>query len=100
MLTPFANEPILELRRAAVRSQLSDALAAVDRALPLDVPVQIGVDSRRGAELLSTDPGAPDRRRRARRGRPAPTRSRRPSRRPRAGSVSGARRGRRSGRLR
>ena len=61
MLTPFANEPILELRRSAVRSQLSDALAAVDRALPLDVPVQIGVDSRRGAELLSTDPGAPDR---------------------------------------
>jgi RHH-type transcriptional regulator, proline utilization regulon repressor / proline dehydrogenase / delta 1-pyrroline-5-carboxylate dehydrogenase len=61
MLTPFANEPILELRRSAVRSQLSDALAAVDRALPLDVPVQVGGDSRRGAELLSTDPGAPDR---------------------------------------
>jgi RHH-type transcriptional regulator, proline utilization regulon repressor / proline dehydrogenase / delta 1-pyrroline-5-carboxylate dehydrogenase len=61
MLTPFANEPILELRRSAVRSQLSDALTAVDGALPLDAPVQIGADRRRGAELLSTDPGAPDR---------------------------------------
>ena len=61
MLSPFANEPILELRRAAVRSQLTDALASVDRALPLDVPVRIGRDSRRGEELLSTDPGAPER---------------------------------------
>ncbi len=39
MSTPFANEPVLELRRAAVRSQLADALAEVDRGLPLDVPV-------------------------------------------------------------
>ncbi len=61
MLQPFANEPILELRRAAVRARLSDALAAVDRALPLEVPVQIGRESRAGDQLRSTDPGNPDR---------------------------------------
>ena len=61
MLTPFANEPVLELRRAPVRAQLADALTAVDRELPHDVPVQIGAGSRAGEELLSTDPGAPDR---------------------------------------
>ncbi len=61
MLQPFANEPTLELRRAAVRSQLTDALAAVDRALPLDVPVQIGDRARSGDQLSSTDPGEPER---------------------------------------
>ncbi len=33
----FANEPVLEMRRAAVRSELTEALAGVDRQLPLDV---------------------------------------------------------------
>jgi RHH-type transcriptional regulator, proline utilization regulon repressor / proline dehydrogenase / delta 1-pyrroline-5-carboxylate dehydrogenase len=61
MRKPFANEPILELRRGAVRSQLSDALARVDRELPLQVPVRIGEDDLAGAELLSTDPGTPER---------------------------------------
>ncbi|HEX8977525.1 MAG TPA: aldehyde dehydrogenase family protein [Solirubrobacteraceae bacterium] len=61
MLTPFANEPVLELRRATVRAGLSDALAEVDRTLPLRVPVRIGAESREGEELLSTDPGTPDR---------------------------------------
>jgi RHH-type proline utilization regulon transcriptional repressor/proline dehydrogenase/delta 1-pyrroline-5-carboxylate dehydrogenase len=63
MLAPFTNEPILELRRAAVRAQLSDALAAVDRGLPLSVPVLIGDAARpsAGSELFSTDPGAPER---------------------------------------
>ncbi|HEY4824532.1 MAG TPA: aldehyde dehydrogenase family protein, partial [Solirubrobacteraceae bacterium] len=60
MLKPFANEPVLELRRAPVRAQLADALAAVDRGLPLDVAVQIGDGSRSGAQLLSTDPGSPE----------------------------------------
>ncbi len=60
-LPPFANEPVLELRRAAVRAQLSDALARLDQQLPLSVPVMIGGDSRSGEELLSTDPGDPDR---------------------------------------
>jgi predicted delta-1-pyrroline-5-carboxylate dehydrogenase group 2 len=58
---PFANEPVLELRRAAVRAQLTDALAALDARLPLRVPVTIGRDHRAGSELVSTDPGHPDR---------------------------------------
>ena len=60
-LPPFANEPILELRRASVRSQLDDALARVDARLPLAVPVRIGDGARSGSELSSTDPGAPER---------------------------------------
>jgi RHH-type proline utilization regulon transcriptional repressor/proline dehydrogenase/delta 1-pyrroline-5-carboxylate dehydrogenase len=62
VLDPFVNEPVLELRRASVRAQLSDALAALDRKLPLEVPVMVGEDSRRsGQGLHSTDPGDPDR---------------------------------------
>jgi RHH-type proline utilization regulon transcriptional repressor/proline dehydrogenase/delta 1-pyrroline-5-carboxylate dehydrogenase len=61
MLSPFANEPVLELRRSAVRAQLSDALARVDRELPISVPVRIGADERVGDQLVSTDPGAPER---------------------------------------
>src|ERR1700735_1964653 len=62
MLAPFANEPVLELRRSAVRSQLADALAGVDRQLPISVPVRIGDHSRPGDDLPSTDPGHPERR--------------------------------------
>ena len=62
-MTPpgFRNEPILELRRAAARSSLAEALRELDTRLPLEVPVLIGGD--RGGEggLDSTDPGAPDR---------------------------------------
>ncbi len=61
MLSPFTNEPVLELRRSPVRVQLTEALAAVDRELPLEVPVLIGDDFRSGGDLRSTDPGAPDR---------------------------------------
>jgi len=57
----FANEPILELRRAWVRDGLRDALTALDRELPLDVPVLVGGDARRAPSLDSTDPGRPDR---------------------------------------
>jgi predicted delta-1-pyrroline-5-carboxylate dehydrogenase group 2 len=60
-LAPFANEPVLELRRAAVRQQLAGALEALDAQLPLSVPVMIGSDRRAGQELLSTDPGHPSR---------------------------------------
>jgi len=60
-LAPFANEPVLELRRAAVRARLADALATVDGALPLRVPALIGNDERAGDGLVSTDPGDPDR---------------------------------------
>ncbi len=58
----FANEPVLELRRPAVRAGLSDALAGLDSALPLQVPLQIGGESTGGeSEIVSTDPGDPER---------------------------------------
>ncbi len=57
----FANEPVLELRRAAVRAQLGDALGAVDARLPISVPVTVGADVRHGDALVSTDPGRPER---------------------------------------
>jgi RHH-type proline utilization regulon transcriptional repressor/proline dehydrogenase/delta 1-pyrroline-5-carboxylate dehydrogenase len=59
-LPPFANEPVLELRRAPVRAQLQEALRGLTGRLPLRVPVMIGKDERSGTELLSTDPGAPE----------------------------------------
>jgi RHH-type transcriptional regulator, proline utilization regulon repressor / proline dehydrogenase / delta 1-pyrroline-5-carboxylate dehydrogenase len=60
-LAPFANEPVLELRRAAVRAQLEDALERLTPTLPLRVPVMIGGKERTGEELPSTDPGEPER---------------------------------------
>ncbi len=61
-MKPFANEPILELRRAAVRDGLADALADVDRTLPVEVPVAVGAGRRNGpAYIESTDPGQVDR---------------------------------------
>jgi RHH-type transcriptional regulator, proline utilization regulon repressor / proline dehydrogenase / delta 1-pyrroline-5-carboxylate dehydrogenase len=60
-MKPFANEPILALRRAPVRAQLADALAAHDARGPLRVPVWIGDDRREGSDIVSTDPGNPDR---------------------------------------
>jgi RHH-type proline utilization regulon transcriptional repressor/proline dehydrogenase/delta 1-pyrroline-5-carboxylate dehydrogenase len=60
-LAPFANEAVLELRRPAVRARLGDALARLDAQLPLRVPVMIGDAPRGGEELVSTDPGDPER---------------------------------------
>ncbi len=60
-LAPFANEPVLELRRAPVRAQLEDAMTSLAPTLPLRVPVMIGNDERHGQELESTDPGEPER---------------------------------------
>jgi RHH-type proline utilization regulon transcriptional repressor/proline dehydrogenase/delta 1-pyrroline-5-carboxylate dehydrogenase len=62
-LAPFANEPVLELRRATVRAQLEDALQAVYRQLPLRLEVIVGRDpgDDSGPELVSTDPGEPER---------------------------------------
>ena len=64
-MRPFANEPVLELRRATERERLVEALAALDRRLPLDVPVLVGDGGWRkaegGAVFDSTDPGRPDR---------------------------------------
>ena len=58
-LPPFRNEPVLELRRATERSKLAVGLGEL--RLPLQVPVWIGRERRSGEELVSTDPGQPDR---------------------------------------
>ncbi len=58
-LPAFANEPVLELRRATERSKL--AVGMGELRLPLRVPVWIGRDRRDGDELVSTDPGRPER---------------------------------------
>jgi RHH-type proline utilization regulon transcriptional repressor/proline dehydrogenase/delta 1-pyrroline-5-carboxylate dehydrogenase len=60
-LPPFANEPVLELRRAPVRARLADALREHDARGPLRVPVWIAGDTRSGDALVSTDPGDPER---------------------------------------
>jgi len=60
-LPPFRNEPVLELRRAGAREQLAAGMRALEPKLPLRVPVWIGDDRREGDELVSTDPGDPDR---------------------------------------
>lgn len=56
----FANEPLAELRRAPQRERLLEALARLDDAGPLAVPVWIGPDRRDADTLRSTDPGNPD----------------------------------------
>jgi RHH-type proline utilization regulon transcriptional repressor/proline dehydrogenase/delta 1-pyrroline-5-carboxylate dehydrogenase len=58
---PFANEPILELRRAPVRAQLAGALEDFDAEPVIQVPAWIGEDMRKGGTLVSTDPGDPER---------------------------------------
>jgi len=60
-LPPFRNEPVLELRRAAAREQLAAGMRELEPRLPLRVPVWIGDERREGDELVSTDPGDPDR---------------------------------------
>jgi RHH-type transcriptional regulator, proline utilization regulon repressor / proline dehydrogenase / delta 1-pyrroline-5-carboxylate dehydrogenase len=60
-ISPFANEPVLELRRASVRTGLAASLAGLDQQLPLSVPVMIGDEERAGEQLVSSDPGEPDR---------------------------------------
>jgi RHH-type proline utilization regulon transcriptional repressor/proline dehydrogenase/delta 1-pyrroline-5-carboxylate dehydrogenase len=57
----FANEPVLELRRAPVRAGLADAIASLDAELPLRVGVWIGDDRRMREDFDSTDPGRPAR---------------------------------------
>jgi RHH-type transcriptional regulator, proline utilization regulon repressor / proline dehydrogenase / delta 1-pyrroline-5-carboxylate dehydrogenase len=57
----FSNEPVLELRRAPMREALTAALRAVDARLPVRAPVWIGTQRRDGDELVSTDPGDPQR---------------------------------------
>ncbi len=58
-LPAFGNEPVLELRRATERAKLAVGLGEL--RLPLKVPVWIGREQRFGEELVSTDPGRPER---------------------------------------
>jgi RHH-type transcriptional regulator, proline utilization regulon repressor / proline dehydrogenase / delta 1-pyrroline-5-carboxylate dehydrogenase len=58
---PFANEPILELRRAVIREELLEALRALEPTLPLSVPIWIGDEQDDRDGLTSTDPGNPER---------------------------------------
>ena len=60
-LPPFVNEPVAELRRSGERAWLAGGLEQVDARLPVRVPVWIGEDRRDGDELVSTDPGDPER---------------------------------------
>ena len=60
-MKPFANEPILELRRAPVQGAAGGRAAEHDAQPALAVPVWIGDDRREGEELVSTDPGNPER---------------------------------------
>jgi RHH-type proline utilization regulon transcriptional repressor/proline dehydrogenase/delta 1-pyrroline-5-carboxylate dehydrogenase len=57
----FVNEPLLELRRAEVRAAATEALAALDAQLPLEVPMLIGTELVTGDAFASVDPGAPSR---------------------------------------
>jgi RHH-type proline utilization regulon transcriptional repressor/proline dehydrogenase/delta 1-pyrroline-5-carboxylate dehydrogenase len=60
-LPPFANEPVLELRRSAARAALVEGMAWLDQRLPLRVPVWIGDERGASEGLDSTDPADPDR---------------------------------------
>ena len=60
-MKPFANEPILELRRAPVRESLLAALQELDGRLPLRVPILIGGERLGDEEIESCDPGRPER---------------------------------------
>ncbi len=60
-LPTFVNEPIGELRRAAVRDELAAGMAKLEPKLPLKVPVWIGDGERHAEELTSEDPGDPNR---------------------------------------
>ncbi len=61
MTAPFHNEPLIELRRAGERDRLTHALADLDAAGPVAVPVVIDGDRRDEPSLASTDPGDPER---------------------------------------
>jgi RHH-type transcriptional regulator, proline utilization regulon repressor / proline dehydrogenase / delta 1-pyrroline-5-carboxylate dehydrogenase len=57
----FVNEPLLELRREAVRREALAALEALDAKLPLEVPMLIGEDVVTGRVFASVDPSSPTR---------------------------------------
>ena len=56
-LPPFANEPLLELRREPPRERLRAALAELDSRLPLRVATIVSGEREEGDALVSSDPG-------------------------------------------
>jgi RHH-type transcriptional regulator, proline utilization regulon repressor / proline dehydrogenase / delta 1-pyrroline-5-carboxylate dehydrogenase len=60
-MKPFTNEPHAELRRAPVRAALTAALRDLEATLPWSVPLWIGEERRSADDLVSTDPGSPER---------------------------------------
>ena len=56
-MKPFANEPVLELRRAPARESLLAAMRELDARLPL----RVDGDTASRATFTSTDPGKPSR---------------------------------------
>jgi RHH-type proline utilization regulon transcriptional repressor/proline dehydrogenase/delta 1-pyrroline-5-carboxylate dehydrogenase len=58
-MTEFRNHPLLELRRAEVREELREALAELDRELPLRPAALVGGKESRGDGATSTDPCDP-----------------------------------------
>jgi RHH-type transcriptional regulator, proline utilization regulon repressor / proline dehydrogenase / delta 1-pyrroline-5-carboxylate dehydrogenase len=60
-LAGFTNEPLLELRRAAVRERCAAALAELDARLPLEVPILVGDEVVRAERFDSVDPCTPSR---------------------------------------
>ena len=57
----FANEPTLELRKREAREALLAGMDALERRLPISVPMLVGAHDTSGDALVSTDPGDPDR---------------------------------------
>ena len=60
-MNDFRNHPLLELRRAEVREELLDALAKLDRELPLRLATIVGGRESRGKGADSADPCEPER---------------------------------------
>ncbi len=60
-MSEFVNEPILELRRAPHREALLAGMRAFTEQAIFRVPVWIGDGERHGEEIVSTDPGDPER---------------------------------------
>jgi RHH-type proline utilization regulon transcriptional repressor/proline dehydrogenase/delta 1-pyrroline-5-carboxylate dehydrogenase len=60
-MTTFRNEPLLELRREAVRREALEALRALDAKLPLEVRILIGDTTVRSRQFASVDPSQPTR---------------------------------------
>jgi RHH-type proline utilization regulon transcriptional repressor/proline dehydrogenase/delta 1-pyrroline-5-carboxylate dehydrogenase len=59
-MSEFSNEPLLELRRGAVRDRASAALSELDARLPIEVPLVLGERTVEGPPFDSVDPSAPD----------------------------------------